>query len=104
MSTLDAAIETAARIVIGHLAAEGEAQEALLLLRLIPQVDACERIGLEGPRGFLERLANDCGDELFTAFDVTGRLIEDHRVADPLFDEQELAIAFNDCGYGEVGS
>ena len=43
-------------------------------------------------------------DELFAAFDVTGRLIEDHRVADPLFDEQKLAIAFNDCGYGEVGS
>jgi hypothetical protein len=36
------------------------------------------------------------------AFEVTGRLVQHHPAARAFFDKQELAVAFDDGGHGDV--
>ena len=101
---LDAAIEAARRVVAADPAAERHAQEAARLLRLFPEIDADQRLGVEGPGRFFERLADDRVDELLARSTWPAGWLNTMRLADALFDEQELAVAFDDGGDGEVGS
>ena len=59
---------------------------------------------MERPGRLFERLAHDGVDELLALLDVAGGLVEHHAVGDPLFDEQELAVALDDGGDGEIGT
>jgi hypothetical protein len=103
-SALDAAIEPAMRIVRGHVASEGEAHVSALFFRDFPEIHADKVVGLEAPCSFFERLADHRRDELFPAFDMSGRLIEDEPLPDALFHQQKAAVAFHDGGDCEIGS
>jgi hypothetical protein len=87
----------------GNVSGEGKAHEAALFLGLIPEVDADEAFGVKRPGGLFERLANHCGDELLTALDMSGGLIEQQTLTDPFLDQEELTIAFDDGRDGQIG-
>ncbi len=68
----------------------------------LPEVDADDFARDERPAGFLERLARDGLLQGFAVLEVTGGLVQHHPAARALLDQQELAVAFDDGGHGDV--
>jgi hypothetical protein len=51
--------------------------------------------------GFLQRFADDCLLQRFVRVEVAGRLVDADAIAGLFFDQQELAIFFDDGGNSE---
>ena len=98
----DAVIEGARGIVTLQLATERDTQEGLAQVRGLPEVDADDFAWDERPAGFLERLARDGLLQGFAVLEVTGGLVQHHPAARAFLDQQELAVAFDDGGHGDV--
>ena len=96
-------IEGARRIVTLQLATERDTQEGLAQLHGgLPEVDADDFARDERPAGLLERLARDGLLQGFAVLEVSGGLVQHHPAASALLDQQELAVAFDDGGHGDV--
>jgi hypothetical protein len=98
MSGDDSVVQRLRCLVIVDRTAECESHRGHATLGASPQVHAHERLRLETPGGFLSDLAHDGGQQRFTTLDVSGRLIEDEPLIDPLLHYEETAFALGDRG------
>ena len=69
----------------------------------LPEVDADDLLRHERPAGLFERLAGDGVVQRFAALEVAGGLVQYDATAGSFLNEQELAVAFDYGGYGDVG-
>ncbi len=89
---LDAAIKAAGPDGDGSPRRNTPPAESCVVSRPVPTDK--RRSALRGGRsgGFFQRLADHGVEELLAALGVTRRLVEHHAIADPLLDEQEMAV------------
>ena len=99
----DAVVQRPGRIVPAEAAAEGDSQEGPGRVRRLPQVDADDLARHERPAGLLQRLARDGVLQGLAVVEVTRGLVQHHAAAGAFLDEQEMTVALDDGGHGDVG-
>jgi hypothetical protein len=69
-------------------------------------VKATLRQGLGNQRigSFLQGLAHHCLDQAFASLEVASRLVDDDAARGALLDDEETAVALDDCRHRDVGS
>jgi hypothetical protein len=103
MGTNDAVVERLCSLVVIYGAAKSEAHCGDTALGASPQVHANERGWYESPGSFLANLTDDGLQQRFPMLDVSGRLIEDEALVDPLLYYEEATVALGDSGDGDFG-
>src|SRR5205085_10033316 len=83
---------------IGDLAREAKAQERHVLLRVMPAVDADQRVWRERMRRLLQHLTPAGGDERLAGIEVSGRLVQHQATIDALLDKEESPVALDHRG------
>jgi hypothetical protein len=69
----------------------------------LPDIDADDLFGHEGPARFLERFPGDGCGKSFVPLEVSRWLVQHDAAAGPLLDEQELTVALDHGGNGDIG-
>src|SRR5437879_3843953 len=85
------------------LARKAEAQKRHVPRRVMPAVDADQARRLEAVRGLFKHLALAGGEQRFAAIEMSRRLVQDDPPVDPLFHQQEAAVALDDGGDRDAG-
>ncbi len=89
--------------MLADTAGVGDAQIGVACFWVHPSVDAGDSIGLKLPGGFFESLADYCGQQAFSVFQVARGLVEDGSATLLFLDHEELTLVFDDGGYGDAG-
>src|SRR5579862_5162071 len=103
MGTNDSVVERLFSLVVIYRAAKSEAHRGDAALGASPQVHANEGYGYESPGSFLANLADDGLQQRLPMLNVSGRLIEDESLIDPLLNYEKAAVALGDGGNGDFG-
>jgi len=104
MRTDNSVIERLCSLVIIDGAAESEAHSSDTTLGASPQIYANQRCGLKTPGSLLANLADDCLEQRLPVLDVSGGLIEDESLVDPLLHYEKATVAFGNGGNGDFGA